>query len=531
MKNGTNFITYIRTQVGELFKNTKKTKLIKYGVIALAVILVIVILLSELNKTSYSVLYSDMDASDAGEVIEVLNSMGVENKSEGAGTILVPSDQADSLRMELAAQGYPNSGLNYDIFQQASGLGTTDMEKQTYLQFQLQENLRQTIIKLNGVADATVTISLKDESAYVLSGDESKASAAIMLELDTKGKLEQSQVKAIAELVSKSVPGGVEMEDIRIIDTEMNLYDLSSEDGYANVGSHAQLQNQTRDSLQEQVINLLNPIFGTGNVLAEVNVVLDFDKTTTEKIEFSPPIEGETEGIATEIAELAENIDNYNGDTAEGTTGQDSNGGSTSYVETTGDGNSVYSKVTKDVSMEVNQTKTLIEKEQGQIKDLSVSVIINNVDQSEDYTKEVTNVVANAVGVDPTRITVEYMPFTQADNLEVASAFDKQKELVNSSNTWDLIKIIIIVLGGIIVLLILLRTFGGKIKRSKQDYEGFEAVVGDVDDVNSIDEVTDIDGERHMTKDQRNRSDIEKYIGKNPESVAQLLRNWLSDED
>lgn len=527
MKNGTNFITYIRKQAEELFKKTKKTKLIKYGAIALAVILVIVILLSELNKTSYSVLYSDMDASDAGEVIEVLNSMGVENKSEGTGTILVPSDQADSLRMELAAQGYPNSGLNYDIFQQASGLGTTDMEKQTYLQFQLQENLRQTIIKLNGVADATVTISLKDESAYVLSGDESKASAAIMLELETD-KLEQSQVMAIAELVSKSVPGGVEMDNIRIIDTEMNLYDLSTEDEYADVGSHAQLQNQTRDSLQEQVINLLNPIFGTGNVLAEVNVVLDFDKTTTEKIEFAPPIEGETEGIATEIAELAENIDNYDGNTAEGTTGQDSNGGSTSYVGTTDGGDSVYSKVTKDVSMEVNQTKTLIEKEQGQIKDLSVSVIINNVDQTEDYTEEVTNIVANAVGVDTTRITVEYMPFTQADNLEVASAFDKQQELVNTSNTWELIKIIIIVLGGIIVLLILLRAFGGKLKRRN---EGFEAIVGDVDEVENISEVTDIDSEKTMTKDQRNRADIEKYIEKNPESVVQLLRNWLSDED
>ena len=77
-----------------------------------------------------------MDSKDAGEVLNVLKEKNIDAKPQGSDTILVASDQADQIRMELSAEGYPNSGLNFDIFKNASGLGTTDMEKQVYLQFQ-----------------------------------------------------------------------------------------------------------------------------------------------------------------------------------------------------------------------------------------------------------------------------------------------------------------------------------------------------------------------------------------------------------
>ena len=58
--------------------------------------------------------------------------------------------------MELAAQGYPSTGISYDIFQNASGLGVTEMEKQTYYKFQLEENLRRTINKMEKIKDSVV---------------------------------------------------------------------------------------------------------------------------------------------------------------------------------------------------------------------------------------------------------------------------------------------------------------------------------------------------------------------------------------
>jgi flagellar M-ring protein FliF len=60
-----------------------------------------------LSQKSYTVLYSGMDPSDAGEMLSVLEDMGIDAKAEGSNTILVESSQADTVRMQLAAEGYP----------------------------------------------------------------------------------------------------------------------------------------------------------------------------------------------------------------------------------------------------------------------------------------------------------------------------------------------------------------------------------------------------------------------------------------
>ena len=527
MKSAKDLFATLRKQLNEFFAKTGKGKLIRIGILAAVFLIVVIVGLSLLSTTNYSVLYSDMETQDAGEIMEVLQSMGVDAKAEGSDTILVSSDRVDSLRMELSAQGYPKSGVNYDIFEKASGLGTTDMEKKTYLQFQLQANLRNTILMLDGVKDAAVSISMAEDSPFVLSGEEQPATAAIMLEMEAGTKLTQPQVQAIGELVGKSVPGGLSLEDIRIIDSEMNLYDLTGENASDNAGSHLDLQNETRDSLQEQIINLLNPIFGNGNVLAEVNVMLDFDKKTTEEVKFSPPIEGETEGIAVSVKDLAETIHNYSGSGEGGTAGTDSNGGANSYQSAEDGEDAVYSKVTKEMNLEVNQTKSLIESAQGQIKELSVAVILNSSLELDDYTENVKDLVAKAVGVDTANISVERLPFQNEGQSEVADTFSQQQELLNSAQTGSLMRVIVIALAVIAVVFLIIRTLRSilKPKAAPQAKSGEAFVVGDAG-VTTV----KIDPET-LNPAQMNKKEIEEYIEKNAESVAQLLRNWLTDED
>ncbi|MFZ5975292.1 MAG: flagellar basal-body MS-ring/collar protein FliF [Bacillota bacterium] len=526
MKGPKDLFATVRKQLNDFFSKAGKGKLIRIGILAALFLIVVIVGLSLLNTTNYSVLYSDMETKDAGEVMDVLKNMGVDAKAEGSDTILVPSDKVDSLRMELSAQGYPKSGVNYDIFEKASGLGTTDMEKKTYLQFQLQANLRNTILMLDGVKDAAVSISMADDSAFVVSSDEKPATAAIMLETKSGKKLLQSQVQAIGELVSKSVPGGINLENIRIIDSQMHLYDLTGKDASQDAGDHLDLQNETRDSLQEQIINLLTPIFGSGNVLAEVNVQLDFDKKTTEEVKFSPPIEGETEGIAVSVKDLAETIQNYNGSSG-GTTGTDSNGGASSYPSATPGSDAVYSKVSKETNLEVNQTKSLIESAQGQIKELSVAVLLNSTLDIEDYSENVKNLVAKAVGVDAANISVERLPFQKEGESEAADAFTQQQALLNSAQTGTLIRVIIIALAAVAIVILIIRALRSflKPKEAKVQLEGGEAfVVGDAG-VTTV----RIDPDA-QTPSQIYKKEIEEYIEKNAESVAQLLRNWLSDD-
>jgi flagellar M-ring protein FliF len=131
--------------------------------------------------------------------------------------------------MRLSAEGYQSGDFDYSIFQNAAGFGTTDLEKQTYLQFQLQANLRDYIMKLERIEDCMVMLNLPKESSYVLSLNDEPASASVYVKVKGGGMLTSDEANAIAETVSKSVPG-LTVENISIIDFKMHLYTVGDQD-------------------------------------------------------------------------------------------------------------------------------------------------------------------------------------------------------------------------------------------------------------------------------------------------------------
>ncbi len=536
-------------KIAEYFKNLEKgqkTRFFVFTFLALAIVVAASVLL---NQKSYTVLYSGMEAQDAGEVLSLLNEMDVDAKPQGADTILVESSQADSVRMKLAGDGYPKSGLNFDIFSNASGLGTTDMEKRVYYQFQLQENLGQVIKKMEKIDDAVVSLSLAQESAFVLSEDEKPASASVLLKIKEGATLESSEARTIAELVSKSV-SGLSLDDVRIVDSNMKLYSLDEEEEpaqtaqqtYETIGTQLALQKNVQDSIQEQVINLLTPVFGEGRVFAEVSVTLNFDKQQSESVEFEPPLENGTEGLAVSMQELAESI---KGDAAaSGVPGMDSSGGTsttTVYPELETDENSIYSKVSRETNLELNETRTQIDNAQGQVLDLSVGVVINGTDMEEDYSENVQNLVANAIGVEPVKVSVEMIPFFQLGTSEepsIEEVFNSQKEMMSQAASASTMRTLIT--AGTVVLVFLIGLLAVATLRKKpapvmyavNEDQGvmMDLQAGDEDILPTIEEPEPVEVPEIPEKENTTLSSLEKYIEKSPDAVVQLLRNWLSDD-
>lgn len=587
-------------KIAERFKSLtkgQKTRLIVLVALVAAIVVAASVLL---NQKSYDVLYSGMDTADAGEVLSMLTEMGVDAKTQGSDTILVESSRADSIRMQLAADGYPKSGYNFDIFKQASGLGATDMEKRVYYQFQLQSNIRDAILTIAKVKDAVVTLSIPEDNTFVLNTDETPTTAGVILTLKEDETLTNAEARAIAEIIAKSV-SGLALENVRIIDSDMNLYDLNkNDDDFANVGDQLALQKAVQLSLKEQVVNLLSPIFGDKGILAEVNVTLNFDNETSESVVFQPPVEGSEEGLAVSMQELAETV---KGEAAAGeVAGTESNGaGTTTYPSVDADEDSVYSKVTREANYELNETKTQIEKAKGRISGLSVSVILDSSTIEEDYTENVRNLVATAIGVDIERITVDRLPFLQLDSSssDVSAALDAQRQLLEAANQAQLLKSLITAGTVIIVFLLLLAAIRTLTKpaRSVKEIEAPEYAGEYVDepvyydesdeDLGETEELTGatvdyaigeenelppVAGKRKgrlskkaaaeqaaleqaaleqaaleaaqvaqaaeeeliipeiEIKKDTNLKQLENFIDKNPESVALLLRSWLSDE-
>jgi flagellar M-ring protein FliF len=524
------------------FKGLEKGQRTRFFVFTTLAIVILIAASIFLNQKSYTVLYSGMDPADAGEMLGVLEDMGINAKAEGSNTILVESSQADTVRMQLAAEGYPKSGFNFDIFSNASGLGMTDMEKRVYYQFQLQDNLSKVIKKLDKVDDAVVNISLAQESAFVLSENEKPASASVLLKLKENQFISPGEVRAIAELVAKSV-SGLSVDDVRIVDSNMKLYTLEEEDAYSNLGTQLELQQQVKQTLQQQVISLLVPVFGEKSVLAEVNVTLDFDKQTTETVAFSPPVEGSTEGLAVSMKELAETV---KGDNAGSVAGIDANGANstTSYPELTGGEDSVYNKVSRETNLELNETRTNIENAQGRIRDLSVAVVIDSSEMEDDYRENVRSLVANAIGVASDRVSVEMLPFLKLDNASedqnIVNAFNDQKDMLDIASRASTARLLIMVGAAVLSFVILIVAMLSLRKKSEPVYE---AEVGSMFDYTSGEDVfpesiSDLlsqqapPGAISEIKDVQdaNLSQLGDYVERRPEAVAQLLRNWLSDE-
>lgn len=122
-------LTKIKNDTSQFWTSrSKKQKIVMIGsvvgVIALAAIVTFFA-----SKTTYVPLYKDLSTREIGQVKEALDSQGVNYEIAPGGTsILVPEEQVDSLLVQLASEGYPQTGTIDYSFANSSGFGMTDNE-------------------------------------------------------------------------------------------------------------------------------------------------------------------------------------------------------------------------------------------------------------------------------------------------------------------------------------------------------------------------------------------------------------------
>ena len=508
---------------------SRKNKIL--AAVAVAAILLISITVTVLlNRVQYATLYSGLSEEEAGQILSVLKDESVDAKMDGTSTILVPKQDVDDLRVSLAAKGYPETGLNYDLFTNNSDLGSTDLETRTRLQYTLQENIRTTIKNMDKVKDCIVIVNLATNSSYVVSSNTSEASAAVMLELEPGEELSNDEAVSIAKFVMKSVPK-LTMDNISIVDSEMHSYDLSDKNSSGDQSysaSQMQLSEQMKKTLSNQALKVLEPAVGSGNVAISVNLTLDFDKETQNSVEFSPPVEGETEGM---LRSSQETTDNSNGSSTNGSAGTDSNGVSgTQYVSPSGNGGNSNNSSTKTYNYELNELKTEIEKAQGKVTDLSISVLLNSdAKGSADAANKAKDLVANAIGVDPQYITIESLPFVESAGEKGFDDYYAQNQKAAARADWIGVAKIALLCGTLLLAVFLVLRFLKKRKMGEAELEQelqqdeMNKTAGQDDQDEQL--LADLVGAKSSETEK-----VEKLIEDYPQAAVQILRNWLSDD-
>jgi flagellar M-ring protein FliF len=173
---------------------------------------------------SMTLLYSGLDASTAGEVVQALEAKGVGYEIRG-GAIFVPNTQRDELRMTLASDGLPaNSSSGYELLDSLTGFGTTSQMFDAAYWRAKEGELARTIVSSAQIQTARVHIANPSSQPF----KRQIAATASVTVTANSGTVSAERAKALRYLVASAV-AGLAAEDVSIIDGRSGVV-VSGED-------------------------------------------------------------------------------------------------------------------------------------------------------------------------------------------------------------------------------------------------------------------------------------------------------------
>ena len=534
------FIERMVAQLREWFSKMPRTRRIQLAVLSAFVIILAIVVVTMLTRTDWVQVPGTNDPNYSSQVYAALNEMGIPNRvAVNNVAIEVPRERLGEASMRLREQGIEGTpDFNRDLLGDAAGFGVTDAHARQLYDGQRGSEIKTSLEQVPRIQSALVIVTSGETSPFRIQSNARQAAAMVMLTLRGGGRLSREEVQVIGEVVRNSIPG-ISYDNITIADSDLNYYRLTDDEGdlHEEIGHRMALQSKLTEQMQMQVEQLLTPIYGASNIQIQPNVRLNFDRVTTEEVEFFPPIPGETEGIVRSIEEIYEHQRRWSD--AEGIPGTDSNNmGTVGYPWGDFDERDEYRRAVMGRNYEINETRRLIEHEQGVIESLSISVLINSDIEGveNDYSEEVRDLVAKAIGVNPINISVQQIPFIE--DSELTDMFSRMEELDAQRRSRELFETILMY--AVIVLLgVMLMLLGRTIVKAVQPPpepepllmaagpDGIDFIIDD--DIDGIDAEQELE-EVNLQQKSPGLEQIERFIDKDAASVAQLLRNWLSDE-
>lgn len=397
----------------DLFRSLSLQQRILTGGAVIATLFILLMVARQVSQPSLSLLYADLEPSTAGEVIARLDAMGVEHRVDG-GAIYADTSRRDSLRLELAREGLPRQDVvGYELFDGMNSFAmSSDMFDTSYWRAKEGE-LARSILAMPTVKGARVHIG--QAMGRGLRSTRQPATASVTL--NSQPTVGASQARAVQYLVALAVPG-LQPEDVAVIDTRAGLIAGPGMDRDPNTDMATEVGRAA--ALKSELLSLLEARVGAGNVRVSVNLDVSTDKVSKTERRFDP------NGQVMRSNTVTDRTDSSNGSTQGVTVASNlptgAAGGGNSQAE-----RSETSEVTSyEISEILTQTETL----PGQVKRISVAVLVDEERQvAEDGTttflprsaEELSAIEAltrAAAGLDTTRgdvLRVESMAFTRAD--------------------------------------------------------------------------------------------------------------------
>jgi flagellar M-ring protein FliF len=242
------------------------------------------------QEPSYGRLYSEISQSDVAEILEILTKENIKYKVEtGSGSIMVPMDQVNTVKLKLAAQGLPKSNsLGYELLDKDQGFGSSKSVENIRFQRALEGEIARTIISIQNVKTARVLLAIPVQSVFVR--ERKKPSASVMVNLYQGRSLDKGQVESIIHLVASSVPQ-LDAEQVTVVDQKGQLLNSNDSSAAGNLTSKQfEYKKNIEEHLMGRIQNILSPLVGGDGMRAQISADVDFTETDRTQEMFNPDL-------------------------------------------------------------------------------------------------------------------------------------------------------------------------------------------------------------------------------------------------
>jgi flagellar M-ring protein FliF len=268
------------------------------ALVGLGVVAVIATLYMMIADGPQRTLYSSLSDGERAKVVEVLEAGGIDyNIDNGTGAVTVSESDVYRARMLVASDAGLAAPEDASAMLDAIPLGSSRTLEGERLRLARERELMLTIREIDGIESVRVHLATPERSVFVR--ENNPPSASVMVRLVGGRSLSQSQVEAIVNLVSASVPG-MTSDMVRVVDQNGRLLSAEHEDTLDGLV----LQREFEAKLREQVSELLLPLLGEGNFSAQVQVELDQADVTSARESYDQEgvVRSESERSATRAA-------------------------------------------------------------------------------------------------------------------------------------------------------------------------------------------------------------------------------------
>jgi flagellar M-ring protein FliF len=484
----------------------------------------IVALAGWLTKPTMSAVYTDLSDTDAAAVVAQLDSDGIEYQlAAGGTTVLVPSDQVDNVRLELAANGIPSDSDGYALLDQM-GVGASEFQQEVTYQRAVEGELASTISSIDGVSSATVHLAVPEESVYT--EEKADTTASVFLELKPGATFSGESVRAVTNLVSSSVPN-LDPSDVSVVDDQGRDLTLTASDATGAASD--------RDTaIASKVQAMLDQVLGSGR--STVTVSTDVNTDSTERT-------SETYSAADDVPPLSssKSTESYTGTggNAGGVLGTDNIA-----VPDSQSGAGNYSSEEETVNNSVNKVTEQTTVSPGGVRRQSVSVVVDRAAAAGLSDATLNEMVAAAAGIDEDRgdtLSVVKADFDASAAQQADDALAQQQAAEEEARR-D--RVLIAEIAGAIAVLVLLgvalalRVRRRRRRREELDEQEYpleedlasgpalppEEADGDESDLVRTSVLTP----QHRDPEEQMRTDIAELAEKDPAAVASTLGEWLA---